>query len=182
MIALLSLTVADAHEVWERLGFSVEDGRARVGLIDLVLAGSGDGGRGVTGWTLATGATSPSTLDGLATTWSRRVDAAPAAPVHPNGVQRIDHLVVMTPDVERTVAAFERLGMEVRRRREGEAYGRPMRQAFFWLGDPGDQGSFSRSSARPRSTRPRPPTRPPSSASRSPWPTSTRPAGSSASS
>ncbi len=61
---------------------------------------------------------------------------APAAPEHPNGVVAIDHVVVSTPDLERTVAALEGLGLECRRRREGAAYGsQRMRQAFFWLGD-----------------------------------------------
>lgn len=146
MTPLLSLTVADDPAVWERLGFTVTGGRARIGVVDFVLAGPAGSAsaRGITGWTLATdgAAPGPSALDGLATTWTAAATdpGAPPAPVHPNGVVRIDHLVVMTPDVERTVAVFEGLGMEVRRRREGEAYGRPMRQAFFWLGDPGEQG------------------------------------------
>jgi catechol 2,3-dioxygenase-like lactoylglutathione lyase family enzyme len=55
---------------------------------------------------------------------------------HPIGASRIDHVVVMTPDIDRTVKAVERsLGLPLRRTRDGEAYGQPMRQAFFRMGE-----------------------------------------------
>jgi catechol 2,3-dioxygenase-like lactoylglutathione lyase family enzyme len=140
MVSLLTLTVADAPEVWARLGFDVTDGRARVGTVDLLLAGPG-AGRGATAWTLGGDTAGPADLDGLPTSWGAPAAGGPTkAPTHPNGVQRIDHLVVMTPDLERTVARIGAIGLEVRRRRDGEAYGRSMRQAFFWLGDPGIDG------------------------------------------
>jgi hypothetical protein len=138
MVSLLALTIADPPEVWARLGFAVTDGRACVGTVEFLLAGA-ESGRGATGWTLGGDPSGPADIDGLPTTWAPTHAATPSG-THANGVQRIDHLVVMTPDVERTVAACGRIGLDVRRRREGEAYGRPMRQAFFWLGDPGGDG------------------------------------------
>ena len=135
---LLALTVADPPAVWQDLGFAVEGGEgptddalAWVGGVALRL---GAEGRGVTAWSLA-GVGLPGTddLEGLALAGG--FPLAGTAREHPNGVVAIDHLVVSTPDVERTVATFGSLGLELRRRREGEAYGQQMHQAFFWLGD-----------------------------------------------
>src|SRR5947209_6378786 len=50
---------------------------------------------------------------------------------HPNGVERIDHVVVATPRLERTLAALEEVGLEVRRVREA---GPAVRQAFLPAG------------------------------------------------
>jgi hypothetical protein len=61
-------------------------------------------------------------------------DATGRSACHPNGVTAIDHLVVATPDLDRTVRALEVAGLQLRRTREGEAYGHRMRQAFFKLG------------------------------------------------
>jgi hypothetical protein len=78
-------------------------------------------------------------LDGLPTTLA--VDAGPDAtgatgetgPVgHPNGVTHIDHVVVLTPDLDRTTAAIATLGIEARRTREA---GPGRLQRFFRLGE-----------------------------------------------
>jgi hypothetical protein len=55
---------------------------------------------------------------------------------HANGVAEIDHLVVLTPMLERTIECFEATGVELRRIREGETGMGPYRQAFFRLGRP----------------------------------------------
>jgi hypothetical protein len=46
----------------------------------------------------------------------------------------IDHVVVATPDVDRTVAAFSAAGSEPRRERRAGTADVPMRQVFFRLG------------------------------------------------
>jgi catechol 2,3-dioxygenase-like lactoylglutathione lyase family enzyme len=53
---------------------------------------------------------------------------------HPNGVIGLDHVVVTTPDLARTTAAFEACGVRLRRTRDIDTGGGPMRQAFFRLG------------------------------------------------
>ena len=53
---------------------------------------------------------------------------------HPNGVIELDHLVVFTPDHQRTLAAIQAAGMELRRIRDADTYETPMRQGFFKLG------------------------------------------------
>ena len=97
--------------------------------------------RGIRDWTVA-GLDAPAgagTVDGIPTTFAppgeEPGDAAqPTAPAHPNGATGIDHVVILTPDVDRTTAAFGELGLAVRRIRETDSYGAPMRQAFLRLG------------------------------------------------
>ena len=48
---------------------------------------------------------------------------------------RIDHLVVFTPELKRTITAFEGAGIDLRRIREPDEPGPPVRQAFFRLGE-----------------------------------------------
>jgi hypothetical protein len=124
------LVVADDADPWERLGFAVEDGAARVGTVRLRFAGRA-AGKGLVGWSLRDVATTE--LDGLASTRSK---AAPAAPGrHPNGAIRVDHVVVLTPDLERTFAALEAAGIGLRRVRDAGTPERPLRQGFFRLGE-----------------------------------------------
>jgi hypothetical protein len=106
-------------------------GRCRLGDVTVTLAPGT--GTGVTAWSLdgAEGA-----LDGLPS-----LDLPPDAPIdaaglHPNGTTGIDHVVVMTPDLDRTVGALGAAGLEARRVRDADAGGRPIRQVFFRLGEP----------------------------------------------
>jgi hypothetical protein len=67
-------------------------------------------------------------------------DGEPIAPVrppsHPNGVARIDHVVMLSPDLDRTVEELRADRFELRRIREGATPGGSNRQAFFRLGEP----------------------------------------------
>jgi hypothetical protein len=54
---------------------------------------------------------------------------------HPNGVTQIDHLVVFTPELERTTRALENAGIGRRRLREVETDDGLLRQGFFRLGE-----------------------------------------------
>ncbi|MBI1845132.1 MAG: hypothetical protein HYR89_11075, partial [Actinobacteria bacterium] len=60
---------------------------------------------------------------------------AGAAPLHANGTRSIDHLVVFSPSLDVTVAALGELGLDQRRTRRHEAFGQPMRQVFFRMGE-----------------------------------------------
>ena len=77
-------------------------------------------------------------LDGLALTapapGSGTLPSA-ATGAHANGVVSIDHVVVMTPNPDRTQSAFEAAGLEARRVRRIETSKGTRRQTFFWLGD-----------------------------------------------
>jgi hypothetical protein len=124
------LCVADEPQRWRELGFAVEDGCAQLGEVRLQLAGR-DAGRGIIGWSLRELASLE--LDGLNTSHSS-APSPPPGPEHPNGVQRIDHVVVFSPALERTVAALEAAGLALRRIREEPTPAGAPRQAFFRLG------------------------------------------------
>jgi catechol 2,3-dioxygenase-like lactoylglutathione lyase family enzyme len=129
--AVVEITVADEPGAWTAAGFSVSDGVARCGGIAIRLAGRADGGR-IQGWRWSdlagTGA-----IDGLPTERGSPTTSVPDA--HPNGTTLVDHIVVVTPDLDRTVTAFEARGLEVRRVRHTDQYGPPFRQVFFRGGE-----------------------------------------------
>jgi hypothetical protein len=151
---LSEVVVGDDPAAWAAVGFAVgDDGTCPVGTVRLRLVGSGDPrGRGLVAWTLARpdsdafgggepggGSPGEGLLDGLPTTLAADAGSeadgaagATATGAHPNGVTHIDHVVVLTPDLDRTTAAIEALGIEVRRTREA---GPGRRQRFFRLGE-----------------------------------------------
>jgi hypothetical protein len=57
---------------------------------------------------------------------------AGAGAAHPNGAEAVDHVVALTDDMERTLAALRAAGLDLRRRREPPEA--PVRQAFLHLG------------------------------------------------
>lgn len=133
-VALDEILVADDPESWREAGFTVDDdGIVAVGTVRVRLLGR-DAGRRIVGWSLRGLPDGTTDLDGLPTTAST---APPPGPVtHPNGAIGLDHIVILSPDVERTVAVLAAAGVEERRRRETDQYGFPGVQVFFRLGEP----------------------------------------------
>jgi hypothetical protein len=127
---IAELTVADAPAAWSAIGFAVDGDACVVGDVRIRFAGSGEG-RGLRGWSLRE--IESAELDGLPTTCS---DEPPPrdGPAHPNGIAAIDHVVAIAPALERTVAALERAGLDLRRIREEPTPAGAPRQAFFRLG------------------------------------------------
>lgn len=123
------ILVADPPETWAAAGFSVSDGLCRVGGVGIRLVGRAHGA-GIIGWSL--GGVDVDDLDGIPTAASEAVPAAPAE--HANGVTGIDHIVLLSPDLDRTVTALGAVGAQPRRERLGELGGRPIRQIFFRFG------------------------------------------------
>ncbi|EHB58164.1 hypothetical protein MycrhDRAFT_0600 [Mycolicibacterium rhodesiae JS60] len=128
-IAVDEFRVADAPDVWRSAGFNVDpDGVCRIGDVRVRLLGDGIG---IVGWTLRE-LPVDGNLDGVPTS---RSDAAPAAPAtHANGVTSIDHVVLLSPNLARTVSSLGAVGLQPRRERDAELGGQPMRQVFFRLG------------------------------------------------
>jgi hypothetical protein len=125
---LAALRIGGEPGRWRELGFEIgDDGVAMAGDVRLELLPSAQPGA-LTSWALENDAV-PDSIDGLATGTAER--GGPAA-VHPNGVLGIDHVVVFTPSLERTTAAFSAIGVDCRRVREA---GGDVRQGFFLVGD-----------------------------------------------
>jgi catechol 2,3-dioxygenase-like lactoylglutathione lyase family enzyme len=124
------IVVAAEPADWEAAGFRMSDGVVEAGSVRVRPAGAA-AGRGIVSWSLRE--LRSRELDGLPTETSTRAPADGAP--HPNGVIRIDHVVVFTPDLERSIAALEEAGLDFRRLREGPTPGGALRQGFFRLGD-----------------------------------------------
>jgi hypothetical protein len=111
MSALVALECADDPAAWAALGLPAD-------FIEFV-----DHGTGLTGWILS--GDGPPAIDGIPTSWTQEV---------PDGsFLHLDHVVVMTDDVERTVAAMVDAGADERRRKRPPEVPVPM--AFVKLGD-----------------------------------------------
>jgi hypothetical protein len=125
-----ALTVADAPAAWLALGFAVDGDTCVIGGVRIRLAGP-DAGRGITGWSLRD--LESTELDGLPTARSER-PPPDERPAHPNGVATLDHVVAITPELDRTVATLEGACLDLRRIREEPTPAGAPRQAFFRLG------------------------------------------------
>lgn len=124
------LTVADTPDAWSALGFEVDGDTCVVGEVRIRLAGL-DAGKGLVGWSLRD--LESTELDGLSTTRSDR-HAPDESPAHPNGVTVVDHVVAITPALERTIEVLQGAGLDLRRIREQPTPAGAPRQAFFRLG------------------------------------------------
>lgn len=138
---LRGLILGDPPQLWEQLGFVVVGDHVRLGQVWVRLAGVGGG---IVGWQLDPPVEGP--VDGLTAATAvppGATDDPPAAMPsgppghpdgHPNGVTGIDHLVVATPDHERTAAALARLGLRPRRTVDGARGDVETRYRFTLLG------------------------------------------------
>ncbi|HVY76952.1 MAG TPA: VOC family protein [Solirubrobacterales bacterium] len=152
-VTIDELIVADEPGPWSGIGFAVQGDAFAVGAVRIRLAGR-EAGEGLCGWSLrglgregdagagerADGAGvenqadgEEADLDGLATTRSER-DPPAEEPVHPNGIVALDHVVAISSDLDRTVAALRGAGLDLRRVREEPTPAGAPRQAFFRLG------------------------------------------------
>lgn len=135
-VTIDEILIGDPPEAWDVAGFAVDDdGTCRVGTVRLRLVGR-EGGKGILGWSLRDAAEArlaDGRLDGLPTAASTSERASPAT--HPNGATHVDHVVLLSPDLARTTAAIEAIGVPQRGARETERRGTPMRQVFFRLGE-----------------------------------------------
>lgn len=148
------LMLGDTAAAWSAAGFFVS-AEATVTLGQTIIQCTGQG-EPFQGWQIhgcqiqgcqiqgrqiqGSGSSTPehSSIDGLkllaASDQGPRLNSVASQP-HPNGITSIDHIVVSTGDSQRSIAAFESAGFEVRGSRSTSSYGSPMRQTFFWAGD-----------------------------------------------
>ncbi len=132
-VRIHELTVADEPATWAALGFALDGDVSRVGSVPIRLVGR-DAGRGIVGWTLS--GLESERFDGLPTVLADDAAAGESpVPTHPNGVTALDHVVAITPALDRTVAALQAAGLDLRRIREEPTPAGAPRQAFFRLGE-----------------------------------------------
>lgn len=127
---LAALLVGDPPDVWRDLGFVVDDGAVHVSGVRHLLGGEA---KGIRDWSMRGLGEGLSGLDGLA--FGLPVEAARPTPAHPNGVVALDHVVVLTPDLDRTIGSLEAAGIGLRRVRDAGTAEAPRQQAFFRLGE-----------------------------------------------
>ncbi len=138
MPELRRLLVADDPASWAKAGFSIDGGTTSIGAIGVRFVPSEPVGAngvadrsGVIGWELTD--VDDGSIDGL---WSLAAPDEPTSPTvvhHPNRVSRIDHVVINTPDVRRTVDALRGFGFSPRR--TVDVPGTKRRQVFMWAGE-----------------------------------------------
>lgn len=137
MTSVAEFAIAADASAWQAVGFDVDStsattGSLQIGGIRIRLTGTTPGEKGgLIGWALADAPDQSITdIDGLSTTHS---DASRiAAAEHPNTVFGIDHVVVYTPDLERSCDAIGlATGAQLKRIREAG----PIRQGFHRLGE-----------------------------------------------
>ena len=119
-----ALVIADPPEAWAAAGFTVDDdGTCVVGQVRLQLVGRDGDRKRILSWSLRSVAEGTESIDGLITTTSD--EPMPSPVTHPNGAELIDHDVIMSPDVDRTIAAFNDVGLDTLRTRhvDPEQYG-----------------------------------------------------------
>lgn len=133
--ALDEIVVAGESPAWRGAGFRLDGDDVavvRVGTTAIRLAGAHAGKRIVR---CALRGIDSDGFDGLPVVRSESLSAGQPAAPHPNGVVGLDHLVAFTPDLDRTVAAGQALGLDLRRIRDEPAPAGSPRQAFFRLGE-----------------------------------------------
>jgi hypothetical protein len=134
------LDITDPPELWRDHGFEVDsDGRCVVNGVEHRLGASiprgSDGRGGVVGWGVSGVDLALTDLDGIPTAVVPEQAKRPDTPRHPNGVFRIDHLVIRTPDTPRTASRLEAAGNRRRGGRTTNSAGDAVDMTFFWAGD-----------------------------------------------
>ena len=131
---LTALQVVGDLDSWLAAGFAVTGDAVMLGSVAVHVIGPevSSARPAITAWGFDT--TSADRIDGLAT-FAEAMPAPAASDDHPNGISSIDHVVVMTPTLDRTIDELVEAGFEIRRIRDATIAGTAMRQAFIRAGD-----------------------------------------------
>lgn len=113
---------------WSSAGFELDSEYLQIGAVHLRVGGLVDE---ITGWSLS--GLVHTDLDGLPTLLSTRPKPQMSDGAHPNGVVQIDHVVVISPQLKRSIQAFTSAGLELKRVRDEPTPAGAPRQAFFKL-------------------------------------------------
>lgn len=131
--AIQRIVIGDEPDAWRGAGFTVVGNELTLGKVVIELAGV-ESGRGVLGWSIA-GVTGE--IDGLpmcSTTSEAMAIPSERRSASTNAVFAIDHVVVETNDMDRTISAFAAVGMAERRSATMSTHMGDRRQSFLWAG------------------------------------------------
>jgi hypothetical protein len=125
-----ALVVGDDPAAWASAGFTVEGDEVAIGTVRVRCVGDG---AGADRWRLRADDDVPRSVDGIETATTS--EGPPAPGVHPNGVTRVDHVVLRSPDLDRTTEALGSLQLELRRTRDVDLGEQSVQQRFFRMGE-----------------------------------------------
>jgi len=113
----VGLDVADDASTWASCGFRIEEGSlVRLGEVTIRLVGRQQGRgatKGIVGWSfqgLPSGASTAS-VDGIPCTPPPTAAASPESVAHPNGATHVDHIVLRSPEADRTIQRLAEVGI-----------------------------------------------------------------------
>jgi len=128
--ALVGIALPDDPAVWRDAGFTVEDDEVVLGPVSMRL-GAGAGAPG-----LVFDRSHPDGAPSFAgIPWTHSSVARAPVAAHANGIDDVDHVVIMAPDGRAMRRAIDAAGFEIRRERPATIAGRSMVQLFVWAGD-----------------------------------------------
>lgn len=113
---LAELAITDPPEKWAALGFDVDErDNLDLGGVRLRLGkrNQQNAQTGIVSWSLRR-VNAMGSIDGLATPVPQTLRPPPFK-THPNGATGLDHLVIITPDFDRSAAALKRAGLALKR-------------------------------------------------------------------
>ena len=141
LILLTSLRLVAPLAPWERLGFSFTRSGSLSSFVaaglrfDFVPESAAEGRAGLSGWGFESSTPNSSavrSIDGIETFSDSHTPSTVESSVTPLGIIGVDHVVVMTPSLDRTCGAIaEHLGLPLKRIRE---VGGGVRQGFHRAG------------------------------------------------
>jgi hypothetical protein len=114
------IVLGDPPEAWERLGFTVVDGTVPLGAEQLALTGEGGGILEIAAAGIR--AEEPDGLPLKPSTLLKGSDPSLRVVRHPNRASVVDHVVVLTGSLSRTVGALQDAGLDLRREMPGMAF------------------------------------------------------------
>lgn len=130
MVWLDALVVGDDPAAWAAAGFTVDGDEVAIGGVRILCTGDGGGGDR---WRLRADEDVAASVDGIATATTEHDPPAPG--LHPNGVVAFDHVVLRSPDLDRTTAALAEIGLGLRRTRDVDLGEQSIQQRFFRMGE-----------------------------------------------
>ena len=126
---LTKLLLPGEPSEWEKIGFAPRDGSFPVGQVTCSV------GATEPSWAFDTGGGGPDRLCGILTEQFAALPADRGSSQQPNGVFKVDHVVVVSESPSQTKAVFESFGLVGKGARSVGSGDSQRSQCFFWSGE-----------------------------------------------